>query len=146
MANRVGAVAAVNASFFDIATSAVFSGYDGDPLGLYVENNAMLSEAANGRTALVLGEDGGTTRIVEARSVSTVTDSHGARRTIDGVNRMPGRIVGCGGVGGDVLRGTRGVRTAPAHNKLCEDGTSWSCSRVSGDVPQRLRDRVRQRP
>ncbi|WP_371665906.1 phosphodiester glycosidase family protein [Streptomyces sp. NBC_01241] len=121
MANRVGAVAAVNASFFDIATSAVFSGYDGDPLGLYVENNAMLSEAANGRTALVLGEDGGTTRIVEARSVSTVTDSHGARRTIDGVNRMPGRIVGCGGVGGDVLRGTRGVRTAPAHNKLCED-------------------------
>ncbi|MER5360717.1 phosphodiester glycosidase family protein [Streptomyces sp. NPDC002785] len=121
MANRVRAVAAVNGSFFDIATSAVFSGYDGDPLGLYVENNTLLSEAANGRTALVLGEGGSAARIAEPRSVSTVLACDGAHRTIDGVDRMPGRIVGCGGAGADVLRGTRGVRTAPAHNKLCED-------------------------
>lgn len=121
MANRVRAVAAVNGSFFDIATSAVFSGYDGDPLGLYVENSALLSEAANGRTALVLGEGGGIGRITEPRSVSGVVAFDGTRRRIDGINRTPGRIVGCGGVGGDVLRGTRGVRLAPAHNKLCED-------------------------
>lgn len=121
MADRVRAVAAVNGSFFDIATSAVFSGYDGDPLGLYMENGALLSEVANGRTALVLGEGGGVGRITEPRSVSGVVASDGTRRRIDGINRMPGRIVGCGGVGGDVLRGTRGVRLAPAHNKLCED-------------------------
>ncbi|WP_405939424.1 phosphodiester glycosidase family protein [Streptomyces sp. NBC_00726] len=119
MAKRAGAVAAVNGSFFDIRTSAVFSGYDGDPLGLYVEHNALLSEAANGRTALVLGEDAVSGRITEARSVSRVVAGDGAARLIDGVNRMPGRIVGCGGVGGDVLQGKR--HTAPAHNKLCTD-------------------------
>ncbi|MGC4945947.1 phosphodiester glycosidase family protein [Streptomyces sp. DT224] len=121
MAKRAGAVAAVNGSFFDIRTSAVFSGYDGDPLGLYVEHNALLSEAASGRTALVLGEDAVPGRITEARSVSRVVAEDGAARPIDGVNRMPGRIVGCGGVGGDVLQGQRHTTTAPAHNKLCTD-------------------------
>ncbi|MFK0099599.1 phosphodiester glycosidase family protein [Streptomyces sp. NPDC091040] len=119
MAKRAGAVAAVNGSFFDIRTSAVFSGYDGDPLGLYVENNVLLSEAANGRTALVLSEDAVPGRITETRSVSRVVAADGAARVIDGVNRMPGRIVGCGGVGGDVLQGQ--PHTAPAHNKLCTD-------------------------
>ncbi|MFB6818904.1 phosphodiester glycosidase family protein [Streptomyces sp. NPDC056347] len=121
MADRVHALAAVNASFFDIATSPVFSGHDGDPLGLHIEDGTLLSEAANGRTALVLGEGRGTGRITEARSVIEVTAEDGAVRRVDGINRTPGRVVGCGGTGGDVLAGTHGPRFTPAHNKLCED-------------------------
>ncbi|WNF30224.1 phosphodiester glycosidase family protein [Streptomyces sp. C11-1] len=121
MARDAGAVAAVNGSFFDIRTSAVFSGYDGDPLGLLMENGTLLSEAANGRTALVLGVRGAGPRIVEARSVTRVTAADGTSRPVDGVNRVPGRIVGCGGTGGDVLRRTGRAMTRPVHNQLCTD-------------------------
>ncbi|MEI7032734.1 phosphodiester glycosidase family protein [Streptomyces pratensis] len=122
LARGAGAVAAVNGSFFDIRTGAAFSGHDGDPLGLLVENGTLLSEAANGRTALLLGTGGEGPRIVEARSVIRVTAADGAARPVDGINRAPGRIVGCGGVGGDILERTGQPTTGPVHNQLCTDG------------------------
>jgi exopolysaccharide biosynthesis protein len=90
MAARERALVAVNGSFF--ATGS------GDPLGIYVRNGRLLSEAFNGRTALIL--DGtGKTRITELSTEITMVASDGTRRGIDGVNRPPGKIPGCGGVG-----------------------------------------------
>ncbi|WP_448316111.1 phosphodiester glycosidase family protein [Streptomyces sp. CO7] len=115
-----GAVAAVNGSFFDIATGVHFGGYEGDPLGAYGTDGELLSEALNGTTSLVLG-DGARPRITALSTASTVTSSDGAARTVDGIDRRPGRILGCGGVGGDRSAGTAGTVTAPARGRLCVD-------------------------
>ncbi|GGZ26152.1 phosphodiester glycosidase family protein [Streptomyces poonensis] len=121
MAARAGAVAAVNGGFFDVATGPDFSGYAGDPLGVYASDGVLLSEAAQGRTALVLGPRGSAPRVTRLRTAQSVAAADGAVRELDGVDRVPGRILGCGGVGGDVLPATGEVRTAPLHNHLCTD-------------------------
>ncbi|WP_406091216.1 phosphodiester glycosidase family protein [Streptomyces sp. NBC_01013] len=116
IARRAQAVAAVNGTFFDMDSAR----YAGDPLGLYVSHGALLSEAAGRRTALVLGP-GRRPRITELGSSTHVISSDGARAGVDGTNRVPGRIVGCGGVGGDRLADT-GVRTvAPLPGRVCFD-------------------------
>lgn len=121
MARRERAVAAVNGSFFDTADSPVFSGYPGDPLGILVVDGRLLSEAANGRTALILPPPGGRPRIDEVRSVMGLTAPDGAARELDGVDRVPGRIVGCGGTGGDRSAATGLPEQRPRHNQLCLD-------------------------
>ncbi|MGW1026519.1 phosphodiester glycosidase family protein [Streptomyces sp. NPDC002577] len=123
IASTAGAVAAVNGSFFDIRSGEHFGGYEGDPLGVYGTGGRLLSEAANGRTALILGGSGVRPRITELRSATTVTSSDGAGRTVDGINRKPGWILGCGGVGGDRLAGTSQEVTAPRQGALCTDGS-----------------------
>ncbi|MFC5780020.1 phosphodiester glycosidase family protein [Streptomyces aureus] len=119
LAAGAGAAAAVNGTFFDVHTGEHHGGYEGDPLGIYGTDGRLLSEAANGSTALVLG--GGRPRVTELRSATSVLSSDGARRTVDGIDRRPGRILGCGGVSGDVLAGTDRLVTAPRHGELCVD-------------------------
>ncbi|MFE9254317.1 phosphodiester glycosidase family protein [Streptomyces sp. NPDC006879] len=119
MAAAAGAIAAVNGSFFDIETGKNFSGYEGDPLGVYSTGGNLLSEAASGQTALVLARGG--SRITEVTSTSLLTSSDGATRTLDGVNRVPGRILGCGGAGDETLARTGEPVSVPLHNRLCLD-------------------------
>ncbi|MFE6891023.1 phosphodiester glycosidase family protein [Streptomyces sp. NPDC057694] len=122
MARRAGALGAVNGTYFDIGTGHHHGGYDGDPTGLYAENGKVLSEAIAGRPALLVGTSGGrtTARIAEASTVGRVRAADGARREVDGVNRVAGRILGCGGVGGDRLATTGRPMTRP-YNGLCTD-------------------------
>ncbi|MFI0935658.1 phosphodiester glycosidase family protein [Streptomyces sp. NPDC021019] len=117
LARRAGAVAAVNGTFFDADAPRD----TGDPLGLYVAEGILLSEAANGRTALVLPARGKPARITELSSVGRVTTAHGVSRLVDGTNRAPGRIVGCGGTGGDRLGGIGPPVTAPRPGRVCTD-------------------------
>lgn len=100
MSDRAGAVAAVNASFFDIRTGPDFGGHEGDPLGVYASDGDLLSEAADGSTALILGPPGSRPRTADISTSSALLASDGAARELDGINRVPGRILGCGGVGG----------------------------------------------
>ncbi|MFD8146813.1 phosphodiester glycosidase family protein [Streptomyces sp. NPDC059708] len=103
MAAAAGALVAVNGSECDIDSpgNENFSGYDGDPEGLYVQGNSLLSEANNGRTALLLEGAGGRVRVDEITSRTQVTAPDGEVRQVDGINRVPGRIRGCGGTGDD---------------------------------------------
>ncbi|MEU2023991.1 phosphodiester glycosidase family protein [Streptomyces sp. NPDC016469] len=117
LASSAGAVAAVNGTFFDIDAHR----YKGDPLGLYVSDGTFLSEAANGRTALILPGRGKRPRITELRSATYVTSSDGARAVVDGTDRVPGRIVGCGGVGGDRRTDTGAPTGDPLPGRVCSD-------------------------
>ncbi|MGW9134426.1 phosphodiester glycosidase family protein [Streptomyces sp. NPDC055681] len=117
LARRAGAVAAVNGTFFNSDSER----YKGDPLGLYVSRGILQSEAAGGRTALILPGAGERPRITELRSATRVTSSDGARAVVDGIDRVPGRIVGCGGVGGDRRADTGAPTTAPLPGRICED-------------------------
>ncbi|MEU6843304.1 phosphodiester glycosidase family protein [Streptomyces sp. NPDC046716] len=123
MATAEGALAAVNGTEFDISTFPGFPGYEGVPQGLYVQDNVLLSAANNGRTALLLEGAGARARIAEVTSSVQVTAPNGDVRVLDGINRAPGRVLGCGGVGGDQLM-MNGVLTQtdrPWRNQLCTD-------------------------
>jgi hypothetical protein len=83
MAGALGAVAGVNGGFFDITGPAAFSG---DPLGVSVVGGEIVSEAIDGRTALIL--DGCRARVAEVRTrVRVHADT--ASRGVEGVNRRP---------------------------------------------------------
>ncbi|MFJ8013183.1 phosphodiester glycosidase family protein [Streptomyces sp. NPDC096339] len=122
LAKQSGARAAVNGSFFDIATGRHHAGFEGDPLGLYAEHGKILSEASNGRAALLLGYEQGrlVARVEETQTVGRLTAQDTAQRELDGVNRVPGRVLGCGGVGGDRIATTEEPMDAP-YSGLCTD-------------------------
>ncbi|MEV5972269.1 phosphodiester glycosidase family protein [Streptomyces sp. NPDC051921] len=126
MGEAAGALVAVNGSDFDIDSpnNPSFSGFDGDPQGLYVQGNNLLSEANNGRTALLLEGAGSRVRVDEVSSRTQVTAHDGAVRAIDGINRVPGRNIGCGGIGDDARKDGAGrlvPELRPLRNTLCVD-------------------------
>ncbi|WP_407836735.1 phosphodiester glycosidase family protein [Streptomyces sp. DSM 116496] len=122
MAESFGALAAVNASFFDISTGKSYAGYDGDPLGLYTEGGKVLSEAIKGRPTLLLGYNRGklSARVDEVSTDGVVVSDDGVPQELDGINRVPGRVLGCGGVGGDLLAVTEEPMQEP-YGGLCTD-------------------------
>lgn len=92
-------LAAVNGGFFDIAST--FS--PGALGGLTVVDGKVLNSASNGESALGLGNHGTNLWIDKVWSQSTITftppggNPSGPGHLLDGVNREPGRIQGCGG-------------------------------------------------
>ncbi|MFE0104665.1 phosphodiester glycosidase family protein [Streptomyces sp. NPDC059009] len=100
LAHDHDALAAVNAAYFDIRTNAQFGGYEGDPLGILMDRGRLLSEANNGRTAVLFGAGPADTRIAELSTDCAVFTPDGRRYPIGGINRVPGRILGCGSAGG----------------------------------------------
>ncbi|MFE2060593.1 MULTISPECIES: phosphodiester glycosidase family protein [unclassified Streptomyces] len=140
LAHLAGAVAAVNGAFFATVELPGYPGYPGDVLGVEVADGRLVSEAADGATALILpGPGGGRPRVDEVATRLTLRADDGARRELDGVNRVPGRILGCGGTGGDLLAATRKPESRPRHNQLCVDdseivafGPEWGVSSPPG--------------
>ncbi|MFD8807816.1 phosphodiester glycosidase family protein [Streptomyces sp. NPDC059597] len=122
LANRSDALAAINGTYFDIRTGHHHSGYEGDPIGLYAEHGRVLSEALAGRPALLLGRTGGRleARVAEVATRGGLRAADGAVRELDGVDRVPGRILGCGGTGGDRLATTGRLQEKPFEG-LCTD-------------------------
>ncbi|WP_037671881.1 phosphodiester glycosidase family protein [Streptomyces griseus] len=141
LAKSAGAIAAVNGTYYDIRTGRDTSGYEGDPIGLYAENGRVLSEALAGRPALLLGYAGNGGLVARVAEVSTngrLRAADGARREVDGVNRVAGRILGCGGVGGDRLATTGKLQGRPSTG-LCVDpdevvsyGKEWGANTPPG--------------
>jgi hypothetical protein len=90
MARRLGAVAAVNGTYF---------GPSGDPVGVLAIDGTLLSEPVDGRSALVLGPDRASVGPIRFSGSVTI---NGVKRLIDGVERTRGLVPACGGRGGDV--------------------------------------------
>jgi hypothetical protein len=105
-----GATAAVNAGFFVLDPAA---GAPGDPAGVGTYHGRLLSEATNGRPAFVFSTDARNAGVARHTWRGTVRSGHRALR-LDGLNRVPGLIRNCGGLGD---RPT----TAPRHDTTCTD-------------------------
>ncbi|MFF8838003.1 phosphodiester glycosidase family protein [Streptomyces sp. NPDC015130] len=122
---RAGALAAVNGTEFDIASdgNTHHMGHEGVPQGLYMQDNVLLGAPNNGRTALLLNSAGGH-RITEVKARTWLTAPNRPERDVDGINRVAGQILGCGGVGGDFRKtATQGnvPRLDPWRNGTCYD-------------------------
>ncbi len=108
---RTGALAAINGGYFVIGEA---DGTPGDLAGISVLEGDLVSEAVDGRTSLVLPEDDGADVAALSDTISA-NSSDGATRLVDGRNREPGLIRGCGGEGGDA------PTEAPKHDFTCTD-------------------------
>jgi len=110
---RTNSLAAINGGYFVIEPK---DGTPGDLAGISVLEGDLVSEAVDGRTSLVLPEGDGEGADVAAPSDSfTATSSDSAGRQVDGLNRKPGFIRGCGGDGGDA------PTERPKHDFTCTD-------------------------
>ena len=115
IAARRNALAAMNGGYFVIGPT---DGTPGDLAGISMIGGVLVSEAVNGRTSLILpSSDGSDARVAAIASHVTATTDDGATREVDGHNRKPGLIRGCGGVGGDT------PTTSPKHDFTCTDSS-----------------------
>lgn len=110
---RTGALAAINGGYFVIGPN---DGTPGDLAGISVLEGDLVSEAVDGRTSLVLPKgDGAGSDVAALSDTLEAASSDGATRLVDGKNRKPGLIRGCGGEGGDAPTGD------PKHDFTCTD-------------------------
>jgi len=91
VANRLHALAAVNGGYFVIGAE---DGTPGDLAGVAVRGGRLVSEAVDGRAALVL--DPRRSRILRLSTPLQLRAGDGASRRLDGLNRAPGLIRSCG--------------------------------------------------
>ncbi|MFC7497008.1 MULTISPECIES: phosphodiester glycosidase family protein [unclassified Nocardioides] len=104
------AAAAVNAGFFVLDPAA---GAEGDPAGAGVYDGSLASEPVGRRPVLVLREDARSTQITRPVWRGTVRLARGTA-LLDGLNRVPGLIRNCGGVGDSPT-------DHPLHDITCTD-------------------------
>ncbi|MFN6564292.1 MAG: phosphodiester glycosidase family protein [Nostoc sp. ChiSLP01] len=115
LSTRTSALAAVNGGYFVIGAN---DGTPGDLAGISIIDGKLVSEAVNGRTSLILPDSlGRDARITALSSKIVATAKNGVTREIDGLNRKPGLIRGCGGVGGDL------PTEKPKHDFTCTDSS-----------------------
>lgn len=113
ISSRTGSLAAVNGGYFVVHSE---DGTEGDPAGVSVADGELISEAVGDRTSLVLpSRPGKDARVAEVSSAQEAYASSGARREVDGLNRKPGLVRSCGGVGGDQ------PTELPKHDVTCTD-------------------------
>ena len=106
LAELTGADAAVNAGFFVLDPAA---GAPGDPAGAAVYDGRLVSEPITGRPALVVRDDARATSVVRLRWRGEV-----AGLRLDGLDRVPGLIRNCGGIGDSPT-------DLPRHDVTCTD-------------------------
>jgi hypothetical protein len=113
LARRKGALAAINGGYFVIGAN---DGTPGDMAGISVLQGALVSEAVDGRTSLILPPGSGAGASIAAISDTlNASSSDGATRLVDGLNRAPGLIRSCGGEGSDQ------PVSVPKHDFTCTD-------------------------
>ena len=110
MGRRLNAVAGVNAGYFVVDGTG-----EGDLAGTLAIDGQLLSEPLNGRTNFVLPDISGAGGRLAQLSYSGDVTIDGAKRLLDGINRVRGEIRSCGGTGGD--RPTQ----KPFHDVTCTD-------------------------
>ncbi|MFI5664314.1 phosphodiester glycosidase family protein [Streptomyces sp. NPDC051684] len=111
LAAAEGATAGVNAGFFVLDPKA---GAPGDPAGVGVYDGRLLSEAVNGRPALVVHDSARGTGVERFTWQGSVR-AGGAKLPLDGIDRVPGLIRNCGGTADDTPTAT------PLHDTTCTD-------------------------
>ncbi|MCK6257105.1 phosphodiester glycosidase family protein [Fictibacillus sp. KIGAM418] len=115
LGQRHHAIAGINGGYFVMADS---DGTPGDLAGISMIGGELISEAVNNRSSLIIPSSSGQDASISSiSSKQTAVSSDGISREVDGLNRKPGQIRGCGGVGGDA------PTELPKHDFTCTDGS-----------------------
>jgi exopolysaccharide biosynthesis protein len=112
MTKRNNAIAGINGGYFVMGPK---DGTEGDLAGISMVDGKLTSEAVNGRTSLIIDEKNQAS-ISSLNTKISIHSSDGGKREIDGLNRVPGLIRGCGGVGDQETN-------QPKHDFTCTDSS-----------------------
>ncbi|MET9019977.1 phosphodiester glycosidase family protein [Actinopolymorpha sp. NPDC004070] len=88
--------------------------YNKAPGGLYVKDGKVLSAATQGRGGVAITRGGKGIDVATYRSTTTLYTA-GSAVPVDGINRVPGQVWNCGGIGGDQ------PTEHPMHDIMCID-------------------------
>ncbi|WP_051348642.1 phosphodiester glycosidase family protein [Peribacillus kribbensis] len=140
MASRDQALAGINGGYFVMGEN---DGTTGDLAGISVVGGKVLSEAVNGRSSFIFSSDGSKSDIASVSTEQKAASSDGSVREVDGLNRKPGLIRGCGGTGGD------SPTEKPKHDFSCKDPSEliaftpeFGKKTVSGDGVEAVLDKA----
>ncbi|MFG6495103.1 phosphodiester glycosidase family protein [Fictibacillus sp. UD] len=126
MSKRLNALGGINGGYFVMGSK---DGTEGDLAGVSMIDGELTSEAVNGRTSLILNEKNhGSISTVSTKL--TIQSSDDSNREIDGLNRAPGLIRGCGGIGDK-------ESDQPKHDFTCTDSSELIhyTSQFGSDTP-----------
>lgn len=115
MTKRRGAIAGINGGYF---VTGPQDGTTGDLAGISVEKGKLISESVGNRPSLILsnGGNGFQAKIAHTQTELSVVAANGDSHVMDGVNRKPGLIRACGGVGDQPT-------DQPKHDFTCKDSS-----------------------
>ncbi|WP_260478811.1 phosphodiester glycosidase family protein [Kibdelosporangium aridum] len=105
------ALLAINAGFFIMES---VDGVPGASAGIAAYDGTLQSASTNGRIAAILRGDGLRPELAHL-ATSLKVRAGNASELVDGINRIPGKIRNCGGVGGDQ------PTERPQHDVTCTD-------------------------
>ncbi|MCM3595096.1 phosphodiester glycosidase family protein [Metabacillus idriensis] len=112
MSKRLNALGGINGGYFVMGPE---DGTEGDLAGISMVDGKLISEAVNGRTSLILNEKNRAS-ISAVNTKFSIKSIDGDIKEIDGLNRVPGLIRGCGGVGDKETN-------QPKHDYTCTDSS-----------------------
>ncbi|WNB93860.1 phosphodiester glycosidase family protein [Bacillus sp. NEB1478] len=112
MSKSNNAIAGINGGYFVMGPK---DGTEGDLAGVSMVDGKLASESVNGRTSLILDEKNQAS-ISTVNTKLSIQSSDGSKREVDGLNRVPGLIRGCGGVGDQETN-------QPKHDFTCTDSS-----------------------
>ncbi|MFC0190249.1 phosphodiester glycosidase family protein [Fictibacillus aquaticus] len=112
MSARSQALAAVNGGYFVMGPA---DGTEGDLAGISMINGRLESEAVNGRSSFILNKNNKAS-IESLETKQSIRSANGSTKSVDGINRTPGLIRGCGGIDDTET-------TAPKHDFTCTDNS-----------------------
>lgn len=138
LAQAVNATAAINAGYFVFNPAA---GAPGDPAGVGVYNGRLLSEAINGRPALLMRADARQTAVARLSWQGELVTADGAALPLDGINRVPGLIRNCGGTGDQPTNVPRHDFTCTDTDELVAFTSEFGATTPSGEGVEAVLDR-----
>ncbi|UAL53444.1 phosphodiester glycosidase family protein [Metabacillus dongyingensis] len=129
MSMRMNALAGINGGYFVMGPK---DGTEGDLAGISMVDGKLISEAVNGRTSLILNEKNHAS-ISTVNTKLSIQTSDGEKREIDGLNRVPGLIRGCGGVGDKETNQPKHDYTCTDASELIQYSSHFGTNTPSGD-------------
>lgn len=129
MSKRTNAIGGINGGYFVMGPK---DGTEGDLAGVSMVNGQLTSEAVNGRSSFIINDQ-------NKASISTVStkiqliSSDGDKKEIDGLNRTPGLIRGCGGVGDNETNQPKHDFTCTDPGELIEYSSRFGIKTPAGD-------------
>lgn len=133
----VRADVAINGGFFVLDPAA---GAPGDPAGVGVYNGQLESEVTAGRPALLLNSSARNTAVIRPSWRGTLTVGR-RTLTLDGLNRIPGLIRNCGGIGDTPTDRPLQDITCTDANELVAFTTAYGSSTPAGPGAEAVLDR-----
>lgn len=129
MSKRTNAIGGINGGYFVMGSK---DGTEGDLAGVSMVDGQLASEAVNGRSSFIINDKNNASISTVSTKIQLIS-SDGDKKEIDGLNRAPELIRGCGGIGDNETNQPKHDFTCTDRSELIEYSTRFGIKTPSGD-------------